>query len=170
MITDQVAYAAQSLAWSLVGVPVGFVLGLHVAWECRKRGVQVPMTRRVGRVGYALLVVIVAALAITSQVQQYQNGQANKANTDANKAITNCLRAYSKGFADAIDASRSAAADVATTQDGLWQTIADGLKAPSPEVRAQFERQLDDYLKARAAAKATQAANPIRAPRDICPE
>lgn len=163
MIRDQVAYIAQSLAWSLIGVPIGFLFGVHVTWECRKRGVEMPFTHRAGRVGYAVLVVVVAALAIVSQVQAYAFSRANKATTD-------CLRAYSTGFADAIDASRKAAAEVSSAQDDLWRTISDGLRSPGTDVRAKFEKQLDDYLKARDAAKAAVATNPIKAPRDICPE
>jgi hypothetical protein len=160
---DRWAYVVQSLAWSLLGVPVGFLLGLHVCWECRKRGVVMPFTHRAGRIGYGVLVVVVAALAIVSQVQNSQNAAANKATTD-------CLRIYSTGVADAIDASRKAAAEVSTAQDALWRTIAEGLKTSNPGIRSQLERQLDDYLKARDTAKQTQAVNPIKAPRDLCPE
>jgi hypothetical protein len=162
MILERVAYLSQSLAWSLLGALVGFSVGLHICWECRKRGVEVPFTHRAGRVGYAVLVVVVAVLAIVSQVQAFQFSRDNKATTD-------CLRAYSTGFADAIDASRKAAAEVSSAQDDLWRTISEGLKAPGADIRGRFERQLDDYLKARDVAKQTATANAIKAPRDICP-
>lgn len=121
-----------------------------------------PFARRVGRVGYPVLVAVVAALGILSQVQAYQFSRDNKATTD-------CLRAYSTGFADAIDASRSAQVGVTDAQDDMWQTIRDGLRSPSPEIRGKFESQVDEYLKARAQAKTVLAEHPIKAPRDICP-
>lgn len=163
MTMEQLAYAAQSLAWSLIGVPVGFLLGVHVSWECRRRGVsKMPLTRRFGRAGYAILVVVVAALTILSQVQAFTFSRDNKATTD-------CLRAYSTGFADAIDSARSAQREVSDAQDELWRTISDGLKSPGTDVRGRFESQLSEYLKARDVVKQNQATKPIKAPRDICP-
>lgn len=171
-------YITQSVPWILVGLVVGWFMGRStVAVEVIADAVHddevddmsgndrsnnaEPRHARFTTIHALGLVVVL--LGIFTAVQGYVQGEATA-------RLVDCHRAYSTGFADAIDARSRAAADSQAALDDLLMKVS--LALPNTESGGEQVRiALTDYLKKREEAKKTQAENPYPpAPRDLCKE
>lgn len=110
--------------------------------------------------GIRVLGILVILVTIASGVQAYVQGQATQ-------RIANCTKAYSDGFADAIEERSAASADAQNALDDLMFAIAKA--TPTADRQAAARRAFDTYIAKRAEAKKTQAEHPFPAPpRDVC--
>lgn len=113
----------------------------------------------------AVMGVVVVVLGLGTAAQGiYQDS--------ATRRIADCTRAYSNGFADAIDARSAASAASQNALDDLMTNVGKlASTEASPEAREQFRKSLSEYLAKRAEAKKQQQENPYPpAPRDVCSE
>jgi len=159
-------YIAQSVPWIAAGLLVGFFMGRStVAVEQIADAVQdevdtMPEERKPRFGSIHALGAVVVLLGVFTAVQSYVQGEATA-------KLADCQQAYTSGFADAIDARSSAAAQAQDALDELLTKVAS--LTPTPEARGNFETALNDYLRKRAAAKKAQQEHPYPpAPRDVC--
>lgn len=123
------------------------------------------------RVLGVLMIVLMVGTAVQGIVQNRateqqarateQQARAAEEQSRATERIAACVKSYSDGFADALDARSAVSAAATDALDEFFFAI-----AAAPE---QARQRFDDYIAKRKAAKATQAANPYPAPpRDVC--
>lgn len=170
-------YLAERVPWAVVGLLAGYLLGRGIrvleridtadsseesTVEQRSRGARL---RKI--TGNHVLGAVVFLLAFGTVVQGYiQNEQT--------KRVGECTRAYSNGFADAIDARSQASSE---EREALvqWMRTLDELITKAPlggdpaEGRRKFGQATSEYLKKQADLKQKQQENPFPAPpRDVC--
>jgi hypothetical protein len=83
--------------------------------------------------------------------------------------LAGCVRGYSDALADSLDA-RAAPQQTATDQlDKVMEAIIDAYDDIPADGRAKVQAAIQDYVKARKAARETLADHPLpAAPRDAC--
>lgn len=168
------AYASHAAVWSLAGLSAGLVIGASLVINARSTGTEDVMPdelptpagreRRWWRVVRGNVVALALVLLAAGSAIQVVWA------TEADGRITECLKGYANGFADAIDARSAASAEAQEAVDALWQSVGKlTTSAASPDVRDQFQRSLAEYLSKREKAKQQQQENPYPpAPRDLC--
>ena len=124
-----------------------------------------PRPRRVTAVRF--LGALVLILTIGSGAQIYVDNQRAERQAQATDAIARCTKAYSDGFADAIEQRSNATAEAQNALDDFLNLVSSA--TPTQEGRDLVRRALDDYNGKRAKARKTQAEHPFPAPpRDLC--
>ena len=164
MIVDDIAVGMACLA-------VGFILGRlsrnveTIATVVAEEGATVtaaaPRRKRWTFEKTAATALIVMGLFTAAQ-SLYQDS--------ATRRVAECTRAYSNGFADALDARSEANAAAQQALDELMTQVGQlSTGIPTEENRGQFRTALQDYLAKRAEAKKKQQENKFPpAPRDVC--
>lgn len=163
------SYIALSLPWSIAGVLVGWFMARSTAAVeaiadavTKEDTVPEAKPRRPRFTSTNLIGVLVVLLGIATAVQSY-------AQSDATERLAVCQRAYSDGFADALDARTQANTEAQLALDNLMSTVGDVLTSADPAARDRLTAAVSEYLSKRVEAKKTQAANPYPpAPRDAC--
>lgn len=169
-------YAFRSLLWGVFGLVIGFLLGRmtrdtqRIADAVTDEESAVPddpkKSRR--RPSYqAVMGAVVVLLGLVTAVQGlYQDA--------ATRRVADCTRAYSDGFAAALDARSEASTAAQNALDELMSTVGSlttGPDAGTAETRDRFRKSLSEYLAKRAEAKKQQQEHPYPpAPRDVCSE
>lgn len=166
--------ASRSVLWGVCCFVVGFLLGRmtrdthRIAEAVLKEGdpVSEPAVRRRPTYQAVIGVVVVLIGLATAGQGIYQDS--------ATRRIADCTRAYSDGFAAALDARSEASTAAQNALDELMATVGSlttGPDAGTSEARERFRNSLSEYLAKRAEAKKQQQENPYPpAPRDVCSE
>lgn len=166
-------YVARSVLLGGCCFVVGFLLGRMTRDTQRiadviTEGEPVDSKERRRRPSYqAAMGIVVIVLGVATAAQGiYQDS--------ATRRIADCTRAYSDGFAAALDARSEASTAAQNALDELMATVGSlttGPEAGTSEARERFRSSLSEYLAKRAEAKKQQQENPYPpAPRDVCSE
>lgn len=164
------SYILQSVPWTLAGVLVGWfmcraaivadaIAGVVLEGDAMPdEQIRVPWWKHI--TSMHVIGAVVVFLGVFTAVQGYVQNEANE-------RLALCTKAYSDGFADAIDVRSKASAEAQEALDDFITAIAKA--TPTAEGREQIRRAFNDYLSKRAAAKKAQEENPFPAPpRDVC--
>lgn len=167
-------YLAERAPWAAVGLLAGYLFGRGVRDLETIAAAVTPEESKVDKpsrfqaviqkmTGLHVLGIVVFVLAVGTVVQGYVHNEQTQ-------RIAECTKAYSSGFADAIDARSSATSAAQQALDDLMTQVGQlSAGVASPESREQFRIALADYLSKREEAKKQQAENPFPAPpRDVC--
>lgn len=171
-------YTVSSLIWAGGGLVVGFAFGrltrtvdrmasnVETITEAVTEGsptVTTPARRRRPTSEQMVGAIVVLLGLFTAAQSLYQDS--------ATRRVAECTRAYSNGFADALDARSTASAEAQEALDGLMATVGEVMTtaAGTPQARLRVQEAVSDYLAKRAESKKKQQENPFPpAPRDLC--
>lgn len=173
-MTQVLIYLTLSIAWGVGGFVGGFYLGARAKKKLdpdKEPAMTSPLNEEVELVVDRLpwyrrtqvwIGVTVALVGLGTIGQGFVFGAKTA-------AITNCQAAWIQGFSTALSANSAAAQAALAPQDEMWKTFREGLTGATPDIRAKFSQQLDEYLAARQKAKDTRSDNPIvAAPANLC--
>lgn len=169
-------YAAHVAAWSLVGlaavphVAVDRLVGVQLTEVFSMPDkIQPPRKRRWWKPkrGNAVMVLLVVFALISTAwsavLQQASTDQGRRV-----EATNACLRSYSNGFADAIEARGKSAAEAQTALDELVEVVG-GALGSGTTTPTTVKQAVDKYLGKRSEQRAAQQQNPYPPPpRDLC--
>jgi hypothetical protein len=170
-------YILQSVPWALGGLLVGWLLGRStVAVESIAEAVheedavpdrQVPKRRKWRPTANLTIGVVLLLLGGFTVTQGYIQNLATERQGHVTEQLARCTKAYSDGFADAIEARSKATTEAQDALDEFFESLAQA--TPSPEGREEMRKAFTEYRSKRAAAKRAQAENPYPdPPRDVC--
>lgn len=187
-MTPSLVYIVQSVPWALGGLLLGFFLGRAIvaadaiadvaadtptdttigdAEPEQGETMSDPARRRRWFNTNTVIVAVIVALGLLTAVQAYVQGEAADRQTEQTRRLADCLRKYSNGIADALDARSTASAAAQSALDALIFAIP--TTASDAAGRAKARKAFADYKTLRANSIKTQAAHPFPpAPRDVC--
>lgn len=172
-------YTLSSLIWAGAGLVIGFAFGrltrtvdrmaanVETITDAVTEGspaVTTPPRRRHRPTGEQVIGAIVVLLGLFTAIQGYYQDSATR-------RVAECTRAYSDGFADALDARSTASTEAQEALDGLMSTVGEVMTnaVGSPDARLRVQDAVAEYLTKRAESKVKQRENPFPpAPRDVC--
>lgn len=163
-------YAAHAAAWSAAGFVVGryvdvrFDLARHIRrTENAMTDPTTPRRRRWWRPTRGNLVALALVLLAFGSTGQAVWAQAS------DSRITECLRGYANGFADALLTRSDATAEAQAALDELMQVVGNVLATGNPGGGKTVKEAVDNYLAKREQTREAQERNPYPPPpRDIC--
>jgi len=172
-------YTVSSIIWAGAGLVVGFAAGrltrtvdrmaenVETITDAVTEGSPaVTTSRRRRRPSYEH---VIGAVVVLLGIFTAANGIHQTSET---RRFADCTRAYSDGFADALDARSAASAQAQEALDDLMATVGQLTsvgEAGTPQAQEQFRTALSDYLTKRTEAKKKQRENPFpEAPRKVC--